>query len=1093
MAEKSKISVILTSYNHAKYLREAIDSVLHQTYSDFELIIWDDASTDESWEIISNYSDPRIRSFRNETNQRGGNINRALSQVIDGHYIAIQHSDDVWEPQKLEKQVTFLDENPQIGAVFTNAFIINEDGLQFEDEKHFYYRIFDQQNRSRHEWLNYFFYQGNALCHPSILIRRKCYDDCGIYRYGLAHITDFDMWVRLCLKYDIHVLPEKLVRFRVRANEMNSSGNRPETRIQSQFEALELYGNFRDINTSEEFIKVFPAAKEYFKPDGFEVDFALGMMALQAKPLNPVKLFGLMLLFETLNDPGRQRKVNELYGFGHKDFIALTSTYDVFSVESVSKLTNQLQVLSSQVQTLSSQVDDQRQLAQSLNTTLHQIYASRSWRLIQFAQRMRIFFFPYNSLRERIARKILAGLRKLRLFGREAFGKLIKGIGRSGLAKLFKAWYGNIKLRSLARKIGSLHKNPALQSPTASIIIPVHNQIDQTLNCLLSLASSQDQTDYEVIIMDDASTDKTPEFLRNIKGIRYIRNTTNIGFLRSCNEAAQKAKGEYLVFLNNDTRVHRHWLDNLLATFSLAPNTGLVGSKLIFPNGKLQEAGGIIWADGSARNYGRNDDPHNYKYNYVREADYVSGASIMLPRVLWERLGGFDKQYQPAYYEDVDLAFKVRRAGYKVVYQPFSQLTHYEGASNGVDLNNGTKRYQVINQQKFFNNWQGIIASHGLPAQIPGEVRSNRSAKGHILFIDDGTPKPDRYAGAVLSEFYMITLSESGYAVTFLPHIDRRYADRYTQALQKKGVECLYQPYISSSEQYIMQNGYLFDYVIMSRANVASEVIDLVKEFAPNARTIFNTIDLHFLRFDRAAQISLRAEDIEIARQAKETELGIIHKVDCTLVVSDTEQQLLNQLVPHSKVKVVPFPADLREPEKRFEERRDIVFLGGFMHKPNVDAVLFFAKDIWPLIAKAIPEGRFVIAGADATKKIRQLESSSILVKGFIDDLEKLFATAKLSVAPLRFGAGIKGKVLASLGYGVPCVATTIACEGIGLRHGKNILVADSPEEYAKAVINLYTSANLWTALSKEGQAWIRQNYSRPVVASKLLDVFKEL
>lgn len=1079
MAEKIKVSVILTSYNHAKYLHEAIDSVLNQTYSDFELIIWDDASTDGSWEIINSYSDPRIRAYRNDANQRGGNIRRALSQGINGEYIAIQHSDDLWEPLKLEKQVAFLHENPQIGAVFTNVLIINENGMLFDDKRHFYYKIFDQPNRSRHEWLNFFFYHGNALCHPSVVIRKTCYDDCGPYRYGFAQIPDFDMWVRLCMKYDIHVLPEKLVRFRVRTNEMNTSGNRPETRIRWHFEFFQVLNNYRDLPSFEELSKVFPNAEKYLKPQGSDFGFALAMVALETKSNKITELFGLSILFEALNDPKVSKMIREIYGFGHNDFVALTAKHDVFSLDLLSNLTTQ--------------VADQRQIAQSLNATLNEIYGSKGWRFLQLVRKVRLFLFPYNSLRERIVRKLLAGLRRIRLSGREIYGKLVKGFKQNRFTKLLETWHGDLKIKRLAKTIALIYGEPFLARPTVSIIVPVYNQIDQTLNCLLSLASSQDQVDYEVIVMDDASTDKTPEFLKNIKGIRYIRNTTNLGFLVSCNEAARQAKGEYLVFLNNDTRVHRYWLDNLLAIFSLLPKAGLVGSKLIFPNGKLQEAGGIIWADGSAQNFGRDDDPDGYRYNYVREVDYVSGASIILPRLLWERLGGFDQQYQPAYYEDVDLAFKVRQAGYKVVYQPFSQVTHFEGASNGVNLNNGTKRYQVINQQKFFNTWRRAITSHGLPTQIPDDAQFNRFKKGHILFIDDGTPKPDRYAGAVLSEFYMIALCESGYSVTFLPHIDLRYAERYTQALQKKGIECVYKPYISSSEQYIRQNGYRFDFVVISRANVASELIDLVREFAPNAQIIFNTIDLHFIRSDRAAQISLRDEDIEIARKAKETELSIIQKADYTLVVSDVEKQLLAELVSDARVKVVPFPADLYEPKKGFEERHDIVFLGGFLHKPNVDAVLFFAKEIWPLIVKTIPDARFVIAGADATKEIRQLESHNIIVKGFVDDLAHLFATAKISVAPLRFGAGIKGKVLASLGSGVPCVATTIACEGIGLTHRRNVLVADTPDEYANAVINLYTSADLWTTLSNNGQDWIRQNYSRPVVASKLLDVFKEL
>ena len=328
-----KVSVILTSYNHAKYLRESIESVLNQTFSDFELIIGDDASTDESWEIIQSYTDPRIRAYRHETNRWGEVIGETMSGKVSSEYIAIQHSDDIWEPQKLEKQLAFLEYNPVCGAVFTWANIIGEDGEPFQDKAHAYYSIFDQPNRNRYEWLNHFFYRGNALCHPSVLIRKVCYDDCGLYRYGLAQLGDFDMWVRLCLKYDIHVLPERLVRFRVRANEMNTSGNRPEARVRLQFEFLEIFNNYRDIKDPREFVKIFPTAQKYFGEKGFDIGFALGMVALEPNTSNPAKLFGLQILFEALNDPNRAGKIERLYRFNQTDLIELTAKYDVFAIE----------------------------------------------------------------------------------------------------------------------------------------------------------------------------------------------------------------------------------------------------------------------------------------------------------------------------------------------------------------------------------------------------------------------------------------------------------------------------------------------------------------------------------------------------------------------------------------------------------------------------------------------------------------------------------------------------------------------------------------------------------------------------------------
>jgi glycosyltransferase involved in cell wall biosynthesis len=333
MAERIKVSIILTSYNHAKYLKESIDSVLNQTFSDFELIIWDDASTDGSWQIIASYSDRKIKPFRNDEHKRAiWGLNKAISEIAVGEYIAIHHSDDIWEPQKLEQQVAFLDAHSEIAAVFSNASIITENGSLLQNSNHAYYKIFDQPNRSRYDWLNYFFCHGNALCHPSVLIRKTCFGDETPYRSGLGLLADLDLWVRVCLNYDIFVMPEKLVRYRVRADRKNASTD-PSTRIRRPFEFLQVLSNYKKIATPAELIQVFSIAEKYVKPEGCDLEFALGMVALELRVYKVTELFGLNLLFEALNDPKRATAIEALYGFTNKDFVPLTVEHDIFSIQ----------------------------------------------------------------------------------------------------------------------------------------------------------------------------------------------------------------------------------------------------------------------------------------------------------------------------------------------------------------------------------------------------------------------------------------------------------------------------------------------------------------------------------------------------------------------------------------------------------------------------------------------------------------------------------------------------------------------------------------------------------------------------------------
>lgn len=328
--KKPKVTVILTSFNHAKYLREAIDSVLSQTFQDFEFIIWDDASTDDSWNIIQSYTDTRISSFRNETGKRGiYGINKTISEIAKGEYIAIHHSDDAWQHDKLQKQIDFLQDHSQYGAVFTNVVAIDEQSSPLLDQDHLYATIFNQPNRSRQSWLYSFFSEGNSLCHPSVLIRKECYSQCGLYRYGFAQLGDFDMWVRLCMKYEIFVLPEKLTKFRVRENEANASGNTLENRSRYFFEYYMILKNYLEIDSFEEFKTIFKLTNKYDNGNNFLKEFVFAMTLLDKGSFVLAKFLGLEIILEQLNDSVSSRLIKEAYDFDYMDFIELSAKYGV--------------------------------------------------------------------------------------------------------------------------------------------------------------------------------------------------------------------------------------------------------------------------------------------------------------------------------------------------------------------------------------------------------------------------------------------------------------------------------------------------------------------------------------------------------------------------------------------------------------------------------------------------------------------------------------------------------------------------------------------------------------------------------------------
>lgn len=256
-----------------------------------------------------------------------------------------------------------------------------------------------------------------------------------------------------------------------------------------------------------------------------------------------------------------------------------------------------------------------------------------------------------------------------------------------------------------------------------------------------SFIKNSGEISYEILIGNDCSTDLTTRIAEIIPGVKCVTNEKNLRFVLNCKNAAKYAKGTYLLFLNNDTQVQPNWLEPLVSLIESADDIGMVGSKLVYPDGTLQEAGGILWRDGSAWNYGNRQDSALPEFNYVKEADYISGASIMLPRALWEEIGGFDERFVPAYCEDSDLAFTIRKMGYRVMFQPQSVVVHFEGVSNGTDTSSGQKKYQVVNSQKFYEKWKDVLeAEHFENGQNVFQARDRSRGKKTVLVVDHYIP-----------------------------------------------------------------------------------------------------------------------------------------------------------------------------------------------------------------------------------------------------------------------------------------------------------------------------------------------------------------
>jgi O-antigen biosynthesis protein len=605
-------------------------------------------------------------------------------------------------------------------------------------------------------------------------------------------------------------------------------------------------------------------------------------------------------------------------------------------------------------------------------------------------------------------------------------------------------------------------------NPVVSIIVPVFNQSHYTFNCLNSLKSLQ-SVEYEVIVVDDASTDDTQEVLSNISGIRIITNSDNLGFIRSCNRGSSEARGEFICFLNNDTKVFPNWMESLLEVISNNQTVGAVGSKLIYPNGKLQEAGGIIWKDASGCNFGRLEDPNKPEYNYVREVDYCSGASLLVKKEIFTSIGGFSEEFLPAYYEDTDLCFTIRSLGYKVMYQPKSQVIHFEGISSGTDIKSGVKKHQETNAVKFEIKWRETLKEH-----LPQDAKDQDGARRHsrtptILIIDSYVPLYDKEAGSYRLYNIIKIFKNLEYSIIFLPD-NGLQQEPYVSELQAMGVEVIYSTIeIPEMKSHLLERLSMVDIAWVCRPELCDKYFGLLRE-NPRIKIIYDTIDLHFVRLKREKELLGKDSHQPITWQEfQKQELRLAKLVDKTIVVTSIEKNILSSFGVQN-ISVIPtIHQRYTKSLPKFHERNGLLFIGGYNHAPNVDAVIWLCGHIMPLIWAQYPDIQLTLLGSNPPTQVKNLQNNLVTVTGYIHDVEPYFLNHRVFVAPLRYGAGIKGKVGQSLSYGLPIVSTSVGVEGFDLTHEREAMIVDKAEDFANSILALYKNTDTWEALSQAG------------------------
>lgn len=691
-----------------------------------------------------------------------------------------------------------------------------------------------------------------------------------------------------------------------------------------------------------------------------------------------------------------------------------------------------------------------------LNGRLSEIYSSDGWKLLSVYYRFKDKVIPEGSVRQKKLKKLINKLRNK------------KGDNFVPTEFTQQPLYISEEITYF-----DIIEFPTYDQPKVSIIIPAYDGWQMNYKCLRSIFRHTQGVSYEVIFADDGSSDETANIKDYIKNIVVIRNENNLGFLKNCNHAASFAKGEYILFLNNDTEVTPGWLYSLSDLMDKDPQIGIVGSKLIYPNGRLQEAGGIMWQDNSAWNYGHKQSPDAPEYNYVKEVDYISGASILIRKSAWQKLGGFDEIYTPAYCEDADLAFEMRKLGLKVVYQPLSQVIHHEGFSHGTENNPNAglkqiKAYQTLNIAKFSEKWNDVLKTHSPNGVDPFWARDRSKTKKTILVIDHYVPQYDKDAGSRTTFQYLQLFTQLGMNVKFIGDNFHKH-EPYTNALQQLGIEVLYGGYYARNwQKWIVDNEKYFDYILLNRPHTATKYIDFLRDNT-KGKLYYYGHDLHFQRELMEYGITKDKAKLVSSKTWKKIEYDLFKKSDVILTPTRKEKEIIKTDFANKEVEVMPafFYPVIAEPVINFHERKDLLFVGGFTHSPNVDAVLWFIEKVLPIVQQQIAGIKLIVVGSNVPKIVQQKASHDVIIKGFVSDqdLQQLYNTVKMVVIPLRFGAGLKGKTVEAMVNGLPLVSTSFGLEG--LDDIENWLKPhDKDQDFAAEVVSLYNDEQALQVMS---------------------------
>lgn len=609
--------------------------------------------------------------------------------------------------------------------------------------------------------------------------------------------------------------------------------------------------------------------------------------------------------------------------------------------------------------------------------------------------------------------------------------------------------------------------------PVCSVVIATYKQGELLRDCLASMHEVLGPPGdfYEVIlVINGAQFEWTNSLVEVLRGVQVIDSPINLGFSGGYNLGASKATGDYIVLLNDDTVVLPNWLEPMIADVERLDNVGAVGSCNLSFEDTIEEAGSVVFSNGSTMGVGRDLPADALEWDFVRDVDYLSASSMLLPRAAWEAVEGLNIRFHPAYHEDVDLCLRLKELGYRIIYEPRSKVRHHVSQSSDqfwkdmlMQHNRDYMAQRWVNEYR--ENFPAPLSWDEMDLHVERAAQRARRVDKQVLLVDDLLPSTGIGAGFGRSVLMIEELVAANYAVTIAPTYIAN--PRTSDQLRELGVRV-----VTGLEDYLARPEIVYDAVVVSRQTNAKH-LETIRRLQPQAALVMDHESLYHVRIEREAAMATEPADIErltnAAAEAKAQENRSMATADLNVCISEEEADYVRSVASSSPALVIePRVAQIAPTPAVLDGRRDMVFVAGWMAgpaSPNVDALRWFVDEVLPLVRRDVPWARVGVTGASPPYNVRDMVSDGVSILGFVEDLRPLYASARAVIAPIRFGAGVKLKTVEALEYGVPTVATTIGAEGIDVgAYPEALVVADDPRAYADALVRLLTDNDAWRA-----------------------------